>query len=177
MKSSKIAKRYAKSLLELSIENNVVDAVLDNMKTLSATVSESREFELLLASPVVSASKKIEIFNQIFGSFEKVAKLFIELITKNGREVYLKEIANAYQDQVNEYKGITPVTIVSAVALDDTTKATILAKVKEVVSGTLEVSEKIDPSLLGGFIVQMDDKQIDASVASKLSQLKQRLTR
>ena len=177
MNSSKIASRYAKALLELAIENNAVDAVLANMHTLGATVKESKDFELLLASPVVNASKKISIFNELFGSFEKVSKLFIELITKKGREMFMGAIAEAFIAEVNAYKGITPITIVSAVQLDEATKNTIVAKVKGFVSGELAITEKVDPAILGGFIVRMDGKQIDASVASKLGQLKQRLTR
>ncbi len=177
MNSSKIASRYAKALLDLAIENNAVDSVLDNMKTLALTVKESRDFELLLASPVVNASKKIEIFNQIFGSFEKISKLFIELITNKGREKNLGEIAEAYLAEVNKYKGITPITIVSAIQLDDASINTIITKIKGIVSGELVITEKVDPTILGGFIVRMDDKQIDASVANKLGQLKQRLTK
>lgn len=177
MNSSKVASRYAKALLDLAIEQNAVDTVLANMQTLAVTVKESRDFELLLASPVVNASKKISIFNEIFGSFEKISKLFIELITKKGREMHLGEIAEAYMAQVNTHKGITPITIVSAVQLDEATKNTIIAKVKGIVSGELAITEKVDPTIIGGFIVRMDDKQIDASVASKLGQLKQRLTK
>lgn len=68
-------------------------------------------------------------------------------------------------------------TITSAVPLNEETKSKILSKVQEITAGTLEITEKIDPTLIGGFIVRTDDKQIDASVASQLDNLKQRLTR
>lgn len=177
MKGTKAASRYAKALLDLAIDNNQVDLVLDDMKYLAAVANESRDFQMLIQSPIVSSEKKISIFGQLFGHFQETTSKFIELIAKKGREVLLGEIAASYEEQVNQYKGIKPVTIVSAVALDEATKNKIVAKIQGTVSGTLQVTEKIDPSIIGGFIVRMDDKQIDASVANQLDNLKQRLTR
>jgi len=78
---------------------------------------------------------------------------------------------------LNERNGIIPVTLTSAAKLDDTVKGQILDKLKPAVKGTLKVTEVINPSLIGGFVVRMGDIQVDASVASKLAQLKQRLTK
>lgn len=177
MKSTKAASRYAKALLELAIENNQVDAVLDDMKYLSVVAGEYREFQLLIQSPVVNSDKKIAIFNELFGQFQEISRKFIELITKKGREILLAEIASSFEDQVNKSKGITPLTITSAVPLSEAVKNKIISKVQGIVSGTFEITEKIDPTLIGGFVVRMDDKQIDASVSSQLDNLKQRLTR
>lgn len=177
MKGTKAASRYAKALLDLAIEGNQIDAVLNDMNYLSVVSNDSREFQLLVQSPIINSDKKIAIFNELFGQFQQISRMFIELITKKGREVLLSAIAASFQDQVNKYKGITPLTIISAVPLSETAKNKIVEKVKGTVSGTLEITEKIDPALIGGFIVRMDDKQIDASVASQLNNLKQRLTR
>lgn len=177
MKGTKAASRYAKALLELAIEHNQIDAVLNDMKYLSVVSGDSREFQLLVQSPIVNSDKKIAIFGELFGQFQEISRKFIDLITKKGREALLSEIASSFEDQVNKYKGITPITITSAVPLSETAKSKIVSKVKGSVSGTLEITEKIDPALIGGFIVRMDDKQIDASIASQLDNLKQRLTR
>lgn len=177
MKGTKAASRYAKALLELAIENNQVDAVLNDMEYLSVIAKEHRDFQLLVQSPIINSEKKIKIFDELFGQFQQISRMFIELITKKGREIFLLEIADSFKTQVNKYKGITPVTITSAVPLNEETKSKILSKVQEITAGTLEITEKIDPTLIGGFIVRTDDKQIDASVASQLDNLKQRLTR
>lgn len=177
MKGTKVASRYAKALLELAIENNKVDQVLGDMNYLLSANNETRDFQMFLNSPIIKADKKIAIFAELFDQFETVSKSFIELITKNGRESLLPQIAASFNAQVKAYKGIVPITLISATALDGATKDTILAKVSAKVSGELEVTEQIDPSLIGGFIVRMDDKQIDASVASQFNNLKQRLTR
>ncbi len=176
MNSSKVAIRYAQALLDLAVENNNLDAVSRDMAYLSAVNNEHRDFQLLLSSPVIKADKKVAVLNEIFGAFEAVSTAFIALITKNGREAILPEIATAFHELVKEKKGIVSVSIVSAAALDAGVKKQILDKIQATTKGTLEVTEEIDEALIGGFIVRMGDTQIDASVASKLAQLKQRLT-
>lgn len=177
MKGSKIASRYATALLEISIEQNKVDQVLSDMKYLLEVNNETRDFQLLLDSPIVKGDKKIAIFEELFGQFEDVSMSFVKLITQNRRENFLPEIADAFDLQVKEHKGIVPITLISAVPLESATKERILEKVEKSVTGQLEVTELIDESLIGGFIVRMGDKQIDASVASQFNDLKQRLTR
>jgi len=177
MKGSKIAGRYATALLELSIEQNKIEQVLSDMNYLLEVNNETRDFQLLLDSPIVKGDKKIAIFEELFGQFEEVSMSFVKLITENRRESYLPSIAESFDLQVKEYKGIVPITITSAVPLDNDTKVKIMEKVEKNVNGKLEVTEIIDSSLIGGFIVRMGDKQIDASIASQFNDLKQRLTR
>jgi F-type H+-transporting ATPase subunit delta len=177
MKNTKVATRYARALLDLAIEQKNLDSVLGDMQVFSATVRDSRDFELLLSSPIVKADKKIEIFKLAFEPFEKTTQDFIALITTNGREAMLGDIAEAFEAQVKEYRGIVPMTITSATKLEASTRDAIIAKVQSSVEGKLEVEEKIDESLIGGFVVRMGDQRIDASVASQLNNLKQRLTR
>lgn len=176
-KNTKASSRYAKALLELAIENKNLDSVMGDMNFLLQTNDDSREFELLVASPVVNSTKKIEIFEKVFEQFEKVTMSFITLVTENRRESLLPQIATAFIEQVKEHKGIVPVTLISAKKLDDATKGSIIAKISDTVKGQLEVEEKIDESLIGGFVVRMGDTRIDASVSSQLNNLKQRLTR
>lgn len=176
MKSSKSASRYAQALLDLAIEQGNLESVAADMKYLSVVCAENRDLELMLLSPIVKADKKIAVLNAVFDQFDAVSKSFIELIAKNGRESILPQIADAFEGLLKAHKGIVPVTLVSASKLDEGVKKTILAKVQSMAHGTLEVSEEIDPALIGGFLVKMGDHQIDASVASQLGKLKQRLT-
>jgi len=176
MKGTKVAPRYAKALLELAIDTNQVEAIQRNMAEVLNATQKSRDFKLLIASPIVRWDKKVSIFRAVFSHFEEISMKFIELITKKRREYLLPEIARAYQHQVNKHLGITPVKIISAVEMDKTTRTTVLQKISEHISGKLEVTEKVSPELIGGFIIQMDGKQIDASVSSQLNGLRQQLT-
>ncbi len=177
MKGTKAASRYAKALLDLAIENNMVDQVAADMKYLSEVSGETKEFIVFLNSPVIKSDKKIDVLNEIFGQFEELTRRFVNLVTKNRRESLLPEIAHSFDAHVKEYKGIVPVTLISAVQLDGSTKDQILSKLNGMVKGQLEVTEKIDADLIGGFVVRMGDTQIDASVSRQLNDLKQRLTR
>ena len=177
MKSAKSASRYAKALLELAVDQQKVDVIESNMQRILSAAKETNEFQVFLNSPIINIDKKIDVLNKLFGEFEPLTLSFIALITKNGRERLITEIAQSYISQVKEFKGIIPISITSARKLDEATKATILAKINASVTGTLEITELIDESLIGGFIVTMGDKQIDASVVSQLARMKQELTK
>lgn len=175
MKGTKSAARYAKSLLELCVEQNNSDKVAANMQLIIDTYNESKEFQMFVNSPIISVEKKINIFDTIFASFEDLSKKFIGLITQNRRESQITAIAKSFIQLLKEQQGITEVILTSAVALDEATKAVILSKISNLTNGKLEVIEKIDTELLGGFTIVMDDQKIDASVANQLNTIKQRL--
>lgn len=175
MKSTKSAIRYAKALLELSIENSNLEEVSSDMKRIVDSSNETNDFKVFLNSPVIKTDKKIEIMKVLFIGFEKLSMSFIELITKNKREYLLIEIAEAYIYLLKKYQNIVPVSIRSARKLEKGTLDEILNKMKSQVEGDFELSEEVDESLIGGFIVRMDDKQIDASVLTQLNRMKQEL--
>ncbi len=177
MKGNKIAVRYAKALLDIAQEQNKIDEVAADMTYLRKVNTENVDFQSLLKSPVVNSQKKIEIFNLLFGSFHSISILFIELITKNRREGLLAEIATAFEDQLNDLKGIVPVKIISASKLDENLRKEIVKKIEANVKGTPKIEEEVNPEIIGGFIIRIDDKQFDASILRQLNNLKQRLTK
>ena len=177
MKSTKSAVRYAKALLELSQEQNKLDIVESNMLEIIKAGKETHDFQVFLNSPVIKADKKIDVLNQLFSNFDSLSLSFIALITKNSRERLISEIAISFVAQIKEIRGIVPVSITSATPLDSKTKDVILTKINSSIKAKLEVEEIIDKALIGGFIVRMGDKQIDASVASQLNRMKQELTK
>jgi F-type H+-transporting ATPase subunit delta len=174
MKGTIVASRYAKSLLDLSIEKNILDKVNNDMVQLSVICTESTDLISVLNNPTINAVKKLEVFSAIFkGKIESVSLDFIELITKNSRETLLPTIAISFTKLYKEHNNILEIELVSAVVLDDSTKSKIMDKVKAKFDGaTIQLSETIDESILGGFIVKIGDKQIDASIASQLTNLK-----
>ena len=177
MKSTKSAARYAKALLELSQEQNKMDVVESNMLDIVKASNDTHDFQVFLNSPIIKADKKVSVMNQLFSNFDSLSMSFLELITKNGREGLIAEIANSFLVQLKELRGIVPVSITSATPLDSKTKEVILSKLKATINGQLEVEEIIDNALIGGFVIRMGDKQIDSSVASQLKRMKQELTK
>jgi len=126
MRSSKGAARYAKALLELAIEQNKLEAIAADMNYLLLVNDENKDFHIVLNSPVINSDKKIEIFGAIFGQFDNISTMFINLITKNRREYMLQKIENKFDDQMKAGKGIIPITLFSAIAFNDAKKTEII---------------------------------------------------
>ncbi len=168
------ANRYAQALLDLAIEKNTLDVVFKDMDLITLTIKGSNELRILLDSPVVKSDKKQVILNQIFGNeISELSNQFLQLVSKRKRESLLENIASSFISMYKKYKNIIVAEITSAVKLSDEQKKNIIALLKT--DATVEVVEKIDSSILGGFIVRVDDKQIDASILREINDLKQAL--
>jgi len=174
MKGSIIATRYAKSLLDLSLEKNISDKVNNDMIQLSEICASSTDLLSVLNNPTINATKKSEIFSAIFnGKVVKETLDFMNLVATNSRESLLPIIAQTFTKLYNTHNNILEVELISTIVLDEATKSKILDKVKANYEGsTIQLTEIIDESILGGFIVKIGDMQIDSSVASQLSNLK-----
>jgi len=177
MASTKSAARYAKALLDLTLENGSVEAVEKDLIRFVQVVKESNDFRIFLNSPVVRDDKKIAIYQKVFEGFNPVTMQFFALVTKNGREQLLPEIAAQFERQLMKNRGIVSGSIVSATPLTEKTKQEILDRIAPAFEGSLQLSESVDSSLLGGFVIRIEDKQIDASVANKLKELRQELVK
>lgn len=175
MASTKSAIRYATALMELSLAQGKVELIEKDLSRFEQVMQTSNDFRIFLNSPVIRNDKKIAIYRQILTDFDELTMRFFGLVTKNSREHLLPEIARQFHRLMEKHRDIVSGTITTSSALDEVTKQTIIRKVSGSFKGKLSLKEEVNPSLLGGFIIRIDDKQIDASVASKLKQLKQEL--
>lgn len=176
MQGSKVASRYALSLLDLTEEKKVSDRIAKDMMSMISVIKGNHDFAVFLKNPIIKADKKVETINAIFTDFDDLTKGFVKLIAKNGRERYLPLIAESFIAQLKALKGIVPVTLTSASPLAEDVKESLLGKLQGQVDGKFEVKEEIDKDLIGGFIFKMGDTRIEASIARQLKELKQRLT-
>lgn len=176
MDQSKITVRYAKAFFSLAKEKKLLDILKKDIEVIAATGKESEDFILFLESPVVKTSQKIKILNLIFS--EKVHELtikFLVLIAQNKREVHIPGICRNFLALTREDLGIMSAVITSAEKLS----SEALSKAKEVLKRGLnykiELSEKVNPAIIGGIILRVEDKQLDASVAAQLKKIKAKL--
>jgi F-type H+-transporting ATPase subunit delta len=168
-----VASRYAKSLIDLAVETKQLEEVRADMKLIKRVCEGNREFVILLESPVVKTDKKMAIFKEIFGDKISVTTLtFLNLIATKRREGYIDNIAYAFDEQYKIYKNITSAEVTSAAPLDADNKAQILAIVSKTATGQIELIEKVDKSLIGGFILTVDGKRVDTTVKRKLNDLR-----
>ncbi len=176
MNYSRVSYRYAKSLLGLAIEQNLLEPLKADMELLANSIGESKELATVLKSPVIKADKKENIIKALFPSLNKATLLFIEILMRRKREGILGQVAFSFIEQYKVHKNITTVMITSAVPLGADLKARVIALVNPARTEVALV-EKIDPALIGGLVVRVGDRQIDASVARKISELKQEFSK
>jgi ATP synthase, F1 delta subunit len=175
MNDSKISVRYSRAIFQSALEKKILDKVYQNMIFISeiCKMKETKEF---LHSPIIVPSKKEDIFHKMLGgNVEKIILSLIDLIVKNGRESFLPAIARVFIHETKKYKGITESVLTTAVKVDDNVRKQITDLISEVFKTKVELKESIDPEIIGGFILQIDDNYIDASIKNKLRKIKKEL--
>lgn len=175
MNDSKISVRYAKALFQSALEKKVLDNVYKDMIFISklCLIPEVKE---ILKSPIIVPSKKIGILNAVLGgNVEKLSLSLIEMAVKNGRESFIPAIARVFIHDTMNYKGITESLLTTAVKVDSKVKNQISELISKAFNTKVELSEKIDKDIIGGFILRIDDNYIDASVRNKLRKIEKEL--
>ncbi|MDH6253971.1 F-type H+-transporting ATPase subunit delta [Chryseobacterium sp. H1D6B] len=173
MLTSKVAKRYAQGLLDFTNESGQTAVVFSEMKDVAKLMSESKDLNKFFMTPYIDAKKKIEVADEIFKGLSVSSQNLIKLVIKHGRENQLKNIAQEYINKVEDINGVQRITLTTATQLSNTNIEEILKStdlVKSVSNYDLKVN--INPSILGGYILRVGDQQVDASVKSKLNQVK-----
>jgi F-type H+-transporting ATPase subunit delta len=178
MSVQRITSRYAKSLMDLAIEQNKLERVLEDVQSFRAA-NDVRDFYLLLKSPIVHASKKISILKALFGDkYDELTMAFLNLIINKGREQYLPEVATEFISQYRAKKGISSVKVITATPMSDGALEAIKSKLmaSKETDKSVEITTEVAPDLLGGFVIEFEDKVYDASIAHKFEELKKEFT-
>ncbi len=179
MSVTRLANRYAKSLIDLAKERDEVDEVLNDIRDIQSAL-ENVDFRLLVKSPIVKASQKLEVLEKIFsGRIGDLSYAFIRKLVQKSREKYILEITEAYEAQYRKLKGITVVHLITATELNEETLDDLRKTLAEstVTEETIELNTRIDPEIIGGFVIEFEDKMYDASVKHQLEELRQKLTK
>jgi F-type H+-transporting ATPase subunit delta len=177
MKHSKVAYRYAKSLFELAKERDALAGAQEDMELLASTIGECHDLALMLRSPIIHADKKLSVLNSVFGgSIGEVSMKFVTIITQKGRESLLEPIANAFVIMAKEKNNIFAASVTTPAPLSDASRAKVQEIVQRIQPGSIELEEKINKDLIGGFILKVGDKMIDSSIASHLQALRREFT-
>ncbi len=174
MSVTRIATRYAKSLLDLAIEQNKLEQVSGDIQSLQAAVT-NRELYLLMKSPIVHADKKMAVLNALFqGKLDPLTLAYLRLLVTKSREMYLPEIAAEFIAQYKVLKRITTVRVTSAAPLSEAVLADLRKRLlaSGVTTENLELEVNVNPKLIGGFVLEFDNKRFDATIANKLAELK-----
>jgi len=176
MNESKITVRYAKALFGLVKEDNTIDTHKKDIELLFQCIREIPELQDVIQSPVMKSSEKIRLFDLSFGdSFSPLTTTFIHLVLESRREEYLLGICRYFLDLIKAEQGIRDAQLVTATPLDEKLRQSIIRLITRKFDSKVDLHEKVDGSIIGGFILRVGDKQIDASISSKLEKIKNEL--
>ena len=178
MKQSRATIRYAKSFVDISLEQNCLEKSYSDMVLIDSVCSSNKDFLNLLRSPIIKTDLKIKILKELFSNNLSALTLsFISLITNKKREGLLPEISASFISLYKKNKNIKEVVVTSALPLDEDLKRSLMDYIGSETGSEIDLKEKIDESLIGGAIIRMDDKQLDASISSSLKALKQKFSK
>lgn len=174
MLNPRLASRYAKSLLDLAVEQNSLEATLQDVQLIDTTIRGSRELSAVLKSPVIKADKKDAIVEAVFGTkLSPLTRAFVKLLTTKGREGTLGEMATDFMSQYRTMKNISQVKLVTAAPVSEQVKESIRQKVAAAMPGqSIELTTEVKPELIGGFVLEMGDKLVDASIKRDLNDIR-----
>ena len=172
MINKKVARRYTLALYEIGLEQNALDKLKADFLSIKKSIEDSSELQLFLSTPVINAFKKESTIKALFsGKVSDITLLFLQILCRKMRENFLYDISVDFYDLLNEKRGIVTAKIKTAIAITDKEKSNITAKLETYSGKKVEASYTVDPAIKGGFIAQVDDTIIDASIKRQLELL------
>ncbi len=174
MANSRLAERYAKSLIDLALEFGKLEEIHKDAQYLIQLCNLSRDFSLMLKSPIIKGDDKAAILNRLSeGKVAEITRLFLQLLVRKGRESNLREIMRVFCVKYDELKGISRVNLTTAVPVGDDIEQMIIKKLQNETKLThLKLQKKVDESLVGGFVLEYNNYLVDRSVKRFLKEVK-----
>ncbi|MCR4416989.1 MAG: ATP synthase F1 subunit delta [Ignavibacteria bacterium] len=175
MLNTKVTNRYAKALLDLAVSENLLDVIVKDLEFVQNNILSLRELFLLIKSPIVKRDKKRKIFAELFkDKISETSLKFCELIINRQRSDLLLDIIKRFLQMKDEYLNIKSVLVRSAFELDEKHINELKSVLENNLGKKVNINLLIDKNLLGGFIVQIDDTLIDASLKHQLELLRKK---
>jgi F-type H+-transporting ATPase subunit delta len=176
MANTRAAIRYAKAILDIANDKGAAQAVNNDMTLIASTISENAELSNFIANPTTKVEVKESALLEVFSNVNAVSKSLLHLLYENKRFEILGDIATEYNTLFDEMNGIEVAKVTTAIAMDADLQSKVLAKIATFSNKKITIESTIDPSIIGGFILRIGDKQYNASVANRLQVLKRELS-
>jgi F-type H+-transporting ATPase subunit delta len=174
MQNPRLADRYAKSLIDLALEQGTLEEVYKDAQRVLAVCKASREFAVMLKSPIIKGDKKAQVINILSeGKISELMRLFLNLLVRKGRESFLQEILVEFCAKYDFHKGISRINLATAQPVSDEIKQTIKDKLlRETRLTNIDLITEVDESLIGGFVLEYNNYLLDRSVRRFLKEVK-----
>jgi F-type H+-transporting ATPase subunit delta len=172
-----IAQVYARSLFEVAQEHDTLDAIHEQLGEFADAMSENRELQLFFFSPYFSSEEKKDGIGKVVDGADEHFQRFLELLAERHRMPALFRIRREFDEMWAEENKLLPVTITSAVELDEKMAKDIGKRIEEQTGQSVELTTKVDPNVLGGLVMQVGNMVMDATVRSRLERLRKQVAR
>lgn len=173
-----IAERYGSAILDYAKDENVLDSFHEELQILKEAVKENPRFIDILSSPVVRIDEKKELLSEVEKDFISEIQNFLNLLLEYGRFANLVDIIDKFNELYNQEKSIAVGTVTTAVKInDDQLNRLGETYAKKYNLEEVHLENKVDPSILGGVILQVKDLVIDGSVKNKLNKIRNQLSK
>lgn len=168
----KVSRRYAKSLLDLSVEQGKLDEVSKDVLLVQSVLKQNKDLLAMLHSPLVKADIKLSVMHKVFGDkIGKMMRLFVDITIRKKREYLLPGILFSFVEQERAHRGYVLAEVTSAIPLGTEQ----LDKIKKLISSIydkVEIEEHVNPDIIGGFSIKVGDKLFDETIASRITAIR-----
>ena len=172
-----LAQVYARSLFEVGKENDILDDLKEQLSVWADALSENRDLQTFFFSPRFSSAEKKDAIRRIIDGADERFLNFLELLAERHRLPVSFRIRRDFDELWTEEKRLLPVSVTSAVELDDKLVKEIGKRIEEQTGQEVELTSKVDPYVLGGLVVTVGNMVLDASVRNRLEQLRKQVAR
>lgn len=167
-----MSNEYAVALFMLASEENCREDIAKGLDVINSAFEENGEYEELLNSPAIPASKRLEIIDEAFGNLHEYAVSFLKILCERRLVKEIKGVVEEYNKLLEASSNISTAKVTSAVELTDKEKDAVLKKIEDMIGHTVTLETEVDSSLIGGMIIETDGKVIDASLRQRISDVK-----
>ncbi|MBI4719869.1 MAG: ATP synthase F1 subunit delta [Chitinivibrionia bacterium] len=173
---SGIAKRYADALFSTAMRKNIAGEIEDNCKQFVELLTMNPGFKQYILSPQVRTEQKLALLDSsLGGSVSPMFMRFVHLLIQKERFAFMEEIAAAYIELHERHRGIQKAVVVTAVPLDESLKQKLITKLEQETRKTIRLKTRVNPEIIGGMIVILNNTIIDGSVIFKLERMRSTL--
>jgi F-type H+-transporting ATPase subunit delta len=172
-----IAEVYSRALFQAAKENDVLDRVHDELGEFVDALDESQELQMFFFSPYFSSDEKKDAVDKVISGADERTVNFLKLLAERHRMPVLFRIRRDFDERWAEENKLLPVSVTSAVELDDKLVKDIGKRIHDQTGREVELTSKVDPYVLGGLVVRVGNMVLDASVRNRLERLRKQVAR
>ena len=167
-----LTSRYAQALFSLKRDSNQAEETQKEIKELIKIIKDNPDFLILLNAPYIDKEERIKIVDKVFISIDEEIRNLIKVVVENNRVLYLLEIFEDYNSLANEYRGVKEGLVYSAMPISEEQINKITSKISEIEKCPIELRNIIDPSLIGGVKVVINDHIYDGTIKHHIENMK-----